>query len=127
MDQVGMALLPAINITIIHINVTRIRNARNSNKRSEINLGVMITRARDDGTTEAWPTRNLLCVSTVLTDKSHVCRLCLSPGSSYSDPRYFDELRNVLRLPTDKENVKLSGGKKKRAPTKPKNNWEKGV
>lgn len=71
----------------------------------------MITRARDNRTTEAWSTRNLLCIFTVLTDKRHICRLCFSPRSSYGDPSYFDKLRYILRLPVNNKNLHVKKGK----------------
>jgi hypothetical protein len=71
----------------------------------------MITGARDNRTTEAWSTRNLLCIFTVLTDKRHICRLCFSPRSSYGDPSYFDKLRYILRLPVNNKNLKVKKGK----------------
>lgn len=71
----------------------------------------MITGAGDNCTTEAWTTRNLLCIFTVLTDKRHICRLCLSSRSSYGDPSYFDKLRYILCLAVNNKNLKFKKGK----------------
>jgi len=79
----------------------------------------MITGARDNRTTEAWSTRNLLCIFTVLTDKRHICRLCFSPRSSYGDPSYFDKLRYILRLPVNNKNLKVKKGKTRKKKKNP--------
>ena len=107
MDQVDTVLLRAENsIPWINFHSRKQYNARKCNKerqheryRGYINLRNMVTGARDNCPTKAWPTRNPLHVFTVLTHDNHISRLGLDPWSSYSNPRYLDEFGYTLSLP----------------------------